>query len=194
MANSLPKPENAPGTRWTYADYKNWELEPGERYEVIYGKAYAMSRTNTAHQSILADFMRQFGNFLRGKPCKVLPAPFDVRFFYKEDESDDTIVQPDLSVICDSKKLGKEACRGAPDLIVEIVTSSNSAIEMQRKFYLYHEAGVREYWIVDSENKTVDVHLLGGETIIGRSYKEKDTVQVSVLEGLTIELKPVFAE
>ena len=194
MANALLKSESAPGTRWTYADYKNWELKPGERYEVIYGEAYAMSAPTDFHQSILMELGRQFANFLVGKPCKARAAPYDVRLFYEKDESDDTVVQPDLSVICDNRKLGKEGCRGAPDFIAEIVSPSNTVAEMQRKFHLYRNAGVREYWVVDGENKSVTVHLFDGETTISRAYKEKDTVQVSVLEGLTIELKPVFAE
>ena len=194
MANALLKSEVGTGTRWTYADYKSWELKPGERYEVIYGEAYAMSAPSTFHQLILSDLMRQLTAFLFGKPCKVFPAPFDVRLFYEEDESDGTVVQPDISVICDGKKLGKEGCRGAPDFIVEILSPSNTAVEMQRKLYLYRDAGVREYWVVDGENKTVIVHLFEGETIISRVYREKDTVEVSVLKGLSIELKPVFAE
>jgi len=194
MANALLKSEVGTGTRWTYADYKSWELKPGERYEVIYGEAYAMSAPSTFHQLILSDLMRQLTAFLFGKPCKVFPAPFDVRLFYEEDESDGTVVQPDISVICDGKKLGKEGCRGAPDFIVEILSPSNTAVEMQRKLYLYRDAGVREYWVVDGENKTVIVHLFEGETIISRVYRQKDTAEVSVLKGLSIELEPVFAE
>jgi len=135
----------------------------------------------------------QIGGFLKGKPCKAFFAPYDVRLFYEEDESDDTVVQPDLSVICDGRKLGKEGCRGAPDFIVEILSPSNTTIEMQRKFHLYRNAGVREYWIVDGEKKTVTVHLFEGETTISRTYGEKDTLVVSVVEGLSVELKPVFA-
>jgi Uma2 family endonuclease len=92
---------------WTYADYKAWELAPGERYEIIYGEAYAMSAPNTRHQAMLTELLRQLANYLWGKPCKVYPAPFDVRLFYAGDESDDTVVQPDISVICDEKKRGE---------------------------------------------------------------------------------------
>ncbi|MDR2489925.1 MAG: Uma2 family endonuclease, partial [Spirochaetaceae bacterium] len=81
---------------WTYADYKAWELAPGERYEIIYGEAYAMAAPNINHQAMLTELLRQIANYLRGKPCKVYPAPFDVRLFYEEDESDDTVVQPDI--------------------------------------------------------------------------------------------------
>ena len=178
---------------WTYADYKAWELKPGERYEIINGEAYAMSAPNAAHQEMLIELGRQFANFLVGKPCKVYPAPYDVRLFYEEDESDDTVVQPDLSVVCDENKRGKEGCRGAPDLVAEILSPSNTAFEMQRKFNVYREAGVREYWVLDNEEKTLTVYLFNGDTMISRTYGENDSAPVAVLDGLSIELRSVFA-
>ncbi|MDR3247882.1 MAG: Uma2 family endonuclease, partial [Treponema sp.] len=102
---------------FTYADYKSWELKEGERYELIHGVAYAMAGANTPHQSISMEISRQIANYLDGKPCKVFSAPYDVRLFYDEDDSDDTVVQPDLMIICDKNKLGKEGCRGAPDFV-----------------------------------------------------------------------------
>ena len=178
----------------SYADYKSWELKPGERYEIIHGEAYAMSAPNAYHQAMLTEMLRQFANFLVGKQCKVYPAPFDVRLFYKEDESDTTVVQPDISVICDAEKRGKEGCRGAPELVVEILSPSNSAIEMQRKFDVYRDAGVAEYWVLNSEFKTLTIYLFDGEKAISRTYGENDSAPVATLPGLSIELKPVFAE
>ena len=96
---ALPK-ENC---LFTYAGYKEWELDEGERYELIYGEAFAMSAPSDMHQAVLGELYTQFHVFLRGKPCKVRPAPYDVRLFYMEDESDDTVVQPDITVICDEK-------------------------------------------------------------------------------------------
>jgi Uma2 family endonuclease len=192
MSNALLKEDVY--QRWTYADYKDWELKEGERYEILYGEAYVMSAPSTYHQAMLVELSRQFANFLFGKPYRVYPAPFDVRLFFEEDESDDTVVQPDITVICDREKRGKEGGRGAPDLIVEILSPSNTAIEMQRKFNLYHDAGVREYWVVDGEEKALTVYLFnGGEQVVSRAYGENDSVPVSVLAGLAIELEPVFA-
>jgi len=193
MAGALLKKE-AESPHWTYADYKDWELKPGERYEIIDGEAYAMSAPNLSHQSILTELLKQIAVFLTDKPCKVFPAPFDVRLFYEEDESDDTVVQPDISVICDRAKMGKEGCRGAPDFVIEILSPSNTAIEMQRKFNLYRDAGVREYWVVDGEYKTVNVHLFDGESATTHKYGENDIAPVAVLAGLSVELAPVFAE
>ena len=179
--------------KFTYADYKDWELKPGERYELIYGEPYAMSAPNFPHQRIVTMLTGEFYAFLKGKPCQVIASPFDVRLFYEEDESDDTVVQPDLVVVCDPEKFGEEGCRGAPDLVVEILSPSNTAIEMQRKFRLYQKAGVREYWVVDPENKELTVYLFRENEIITHTYGSAGAAPVSILPGFEITLDDVFA-
>ncbi|MDR0561790.1 MAG: Uma2 family endonuclease, partial [Spirochaetaceae bacterium] len=99
-----------------------------------------------------------------------------------------------LSVICDEKKRGKEGCRGAPDLVAEIVSPSNSAMEMQRKFDLYRKAGVREYWVVYPEFKTATVYAFRSAGVDTRFYGSGDTVSVGILPGLAVSLESVFAE
>ena len=121
---ALPKEDRL----FNYYDYKNWELKEGERWELIYGEAFAMSAPDARHQEILMALSSQFHTFMRGKPCKVYPAPYDVRLFYEKDESDDTVVQPDISIVCGEEKRGKEGCRGAPDLVVEILSPSNTGV------------------------------------------------------------------
>ena len=178
--------------KFTYADYKSWELAKGERFELIYGEAYAMAAPNTAHQLIAMTLAGEFYAFLKGKPCKVIPAPFDVRLFYEEDESDDTVVQPDMVVVCDPEKLGTEGCRGAPDLVVEILSPSNTAVEMNRKLKLYLEAEVKEYWVVDPENKQIGAYRLNGGRYILQPYRENEAAESPVLPGLTIALPSLF--
>ncbi|MDR2257887.1 MAG: Uma2 family endonuclease [Treponema sp.] len=179
--------------RFTYADYKAWELEEGERFELIGGTACAMAAPNDFHQAICGEIFRQIANYLHGKSCKVRAAPYDVRLFYAEDESDDTVVQPDISVICDEKKRGPEGCRGAPDLVVEILSPANFAEEMVRKFNLYMKAGVREYWIVAPQSKTVQAFALENGAYRGTIYDSGAVLPSAVLEGLSINLNGVFA-
>ncbi|MCL2208686.1 MAG: Uma2 family endonuclease [Treponema sp.] len=188
--SALPKEDEF----YTYTDYKRWELAEGERFEVIYGEAYAMSAPNSQHQEILGSIFNQFYNYLRGKPCRVYPAPFDVRLFYREDERDDTVVQPDITVICDEKKRGFEGCRGAPDLVIEVLSPSNTAIEMQRKLRLYQDAGVREYWIVDPENKGLTAYRFQEGAILTFLYKKDADVPVGIFTDLYISLEQVFEE
>jgi len=188
---ALPLPKD--DRHFTYADYKAWELAEGERFELINGEAYAMSAPNTRHQEILGEIFSQFHNYLRGKPCKVYPAPFDVRLYYEEDESDDTVVQPDITVICDENKRGYEGCRGAPDLVIEILSPSNTAIEMERKLKLYQDAGVREYWVVDPENNGITAYQFQKGAIQTYTYKKNNTVPVAIFPDLNITLEQVFA-
>ncbi|MDR0457215.1 MAG: Uma2 family endonuclease [Treponema sp.] len=188
----LPKEKEA--DYWTYADYREWELAEGERFEIIDGTAYAMSAPTTYHQSMLMELSRQIANYLQGKPCKVFPAPFDVRLFYEEDESDDTVVQPDISVVCDEQKRGSEGCRGAPDFVAEILSPSNTAIEMERKFELYRRAGVREYWVLDGEQKILHAYCFERDNIAFCSYNAADIAPVRIFSGLEIVLEQVFTQ
>jgi Uma2 family endonuclease len=184
--------KEAENRKFTYADYKSWELKQGERFELIYGEAYAMAAPNTAHQRIVTQLTGEFYAFFKDKTCEVFTAPFDVRLFYEADESDDTVVQPDLVVVCDPEKLGPEGCRGAPDMAVEILSPSNTAIEMNRKLKLYQEAGIREYWTVDPENKYIGTYRLQGDIYVLQAYRVRDTAEPAIFPGLQVELSALF--
>ncbi|MCL2193415.1 MAG: Uma2 family endonuclease [Treponema sp.] len=190
-------PEAEQNRRFTYADYKSWELKEGERYELIRGEAHAMAGPNFRHQAISGAIFLQLANYLEGKPCRAIYAPFDVRLFYEEElgEGDDTVVQPDIMVVCDKSKIGDEGIRGAPDLVMEIVSPSNTFFEMAEKHDLYEAAGVREYWVVNPKKNTVTVYCLQADVFFsGKIYKAADTVPVGVLPGFSIGLERVFAE
>jgi len=178
--------------KWTYADYREWELKPGERFELIDGTAYAMAAPNTVHQRISMILSGVLFNYFIGKPCRPFAAPFDVRLFYEEDESDDTVVQPDLVVVCDPAKLGKEGCQGVPDLVIEILSPSNTAIEMHRKLCLYQDAGVREYWVVDPEQKLIEAYFLNNGNYEPYILRINDTLRSMLFPDLSIPVKIIF--
>ena len=178
---------------YTYADYCTWDN--GERWELINGEAYAMAPSPTeGHQSLLLKIARQLGDFLDGKPCRVYVAPFDVRL--NPDGADDTVVQPDILVVCDKSKLeGGKGVTGAPDFVVEILSPSSLRHDLITKFRLYQRSGVREYWIVDPESKTVMTHVFheSGAKFVSAAYDETDhAAPIEVLEGCTINLTEVF--
>ncbi|MDR2608684.1 MAG: Uma2 family endonuclease [Treponema sp.] len=184
-------------SRYTYADYSAWETD--KRYEIINGEAYMMSAPSVNHQIVSGELFGQFWNFLKGKPCQVFAAPFDVRLFPRDDESDDTVVQPDLLVICDASKIADgKACRGAPDMVIEILSPSNTEIPLLRKFTKFLKAGVREYWIIDPETKNIQVHILERgddeppEHYISRVYSNAEALAVSILPGLRIGFKSIW--
>ena len=173
---------------YTYADYFHWGEE--ERYEIIDGIAYMMASPSMAHQAISRELTVMIWEFLKNKPCKVFAAPFDVRLFPEEDGSDTTVVQPDILVVCDPSKLSDgKACKGAPDLVIEILSGSSVFMDRKVKAEKYREAGVREYWIVNAEGVEVLVNVLTGGRYVSTVYR--DRVPSSVLPGLTIDLKTV---
>ena len=176
--------------RYTYADYCEWPED--ERWELINGFAYALATPTMAHQSALIEIGRQLGNFLLGKPCKVFVAPFSVRL--NADEGDDTVVEPDILVVCDEKKLADgKGVVGAPDFIVEILSPSTAKNDKGAKYRLYRQAGVKEYWIVDPDDKLLMANVLRDGRYYGTSYFEDDeAVPVEVLDGCTINLIEVF--
>jgi Uma2 family endonuclease len=175
---------------YTYADYLQWDTD--ERYEVIDGIAYAMASPTAAHQIISGELFGEIREFLKEKPCKVFAAPFDVRLFPEEDNCDTTVVQPDILVVCDKSKLkdGK-ACKGAPDLIIEVLSKSSVIMDRKVKMEVYRDAGVREYWVVDAEAREVLVNILNNGRYVSTVYK--DSVPSSVLSGLTIDLNAIRA-
>jgi len=183
---SLPQRKDE---HYTYADYCTWD--DGKRWELIDGVAFEMQAAPaTSHQEILVELTIQLGTFLKGKPCRIFPAPFDVRL--NADDGDDTVVRPDLSVICDNSKIDEKGCRGAPDFIVEIISPASVRHDRWTKYNLYKTAGVREYWIVDTDTKTITVNMLGDDGYTGKTYGGTDIIQVSMLPGCQVTLQDLF--
>jgi len=174
--------------RYTYADYITWDSKI--RYELINGVAYAMASPSRLHQEVLGELHFKLKQFLQGKPCKVFVAPFDVRL--NANSFDDTVVQPDILVVCDKSKLDGKSVKGAPDMIIEILSPSNSRHDTVTKLKLYRKVGVREYWIVDPLEKTVQVYILEHGKYVFSDYSENDIVSVHTLEGCQINLADIF--
>jgi Uma2 family endonuclease len=180
---------------YTYADYLEWD--ENVRAEIHDGAVYLMSSPTTAHQAISRNLMVAIATFLTGKPCKVFAGPFGVRLFPKKDNSDDTIVEPDITVVCDSSKLDEQGYNGAPSLIIEILSPSSIQNDSVYKFNKYLKAGVQEYWIIDPDLKSVVVHVLNDGRYISAAYTLEDgdtNAPITVLPGCAIDLKTVFEE
>jgi Uma2 family endonuclease len=185
--------------RYTYADYLTWIDD--KRRELIDGFIHLMSAPTLIHAQ-LSNLINLFiGLFVRenkGK-CKVYHAPFDVRFPKNNEKNDDKIynvVQPDICVVCDLSKLDERGCIGAPDLIVEVLSPSTLKKDLNEKFNLYEEAGVREYWVVDPNAKSVHIFLIqpNGKYDRGAVYECYQKAPVHIFEGLEIDLKELFEE
>jgi Uma2 family endonuclease len=180
---------------YSYADYLGWD--DGRRWEVINGLAYDMSPApNTEHQRISMFFSVTIGNYLQNKKCSVFSAPFDVRL--SENASDEAhinnVVQPDISVICDPGKMDEKGAIGAPDWVIEIVSPSTVKHDFGTKLLLYQKFGVKEYWIVDPETKSIHVYQIDGSGKYnpGKVYNSGDMLEVGIFEDLKITVHEVF--
>jgi Uma2 family endonuclease len=182
-----------PEQKYTYQDYLQWN--DGERWELIDGVPYNMSPApSTAHQRVIGELFFALHSYLKGKTCEVFVAPFDVRLFASEENKEtDTVVQPDLSIICDPNKIGEKGCKGSPDLIIEVLSPATARKDKWEKFHQYEKAGVKEYWIVDVTHKTVETYVLVDEKYSQRKmYSGEDEIRVSIFEDLIIPVKTIF--
>lgn len=173
----------------TYGEYLTWPDDL--RYELIDGVAYCMAppAPTLEHQDFAGEIYRQIANALQGKPCRAFVAPLDVRL-PKADEADErvnTVVQPDVLVVCQPGKLDRHGVRGAPDLAVEVLSPSTASHDHLRKRRVYERAGVREYWLVHPTDRIVTVYrLVNGEYGKPDMFDMAEATPVGVLPGVAI--------
>lgn len=169
----------------TYTVDDIYSLPAGERAELIDGKIYYMSPPSTRHQMLVMDLSYQIKDYIeRNKgECEVFPAPFAVFL----NENDRNYVEPDISVICDKKKITERGCNGSPDWIIEVVSSSSRQMDYFKKLFRYRAAGVREYWVVDPEKKIVTVYNFEQDRM--DEYCFGLEVPVGIYNALTIKVQ-----
>ena len=171
-----------PQTPYTIEDYLSWD--DGLRWELIDGEVYAMSPTpRPKHQEITGELHYQLKHFLKGKTCKPYISPIDVFL-----ENEETVVQPDVLVICDPTKILEKGIKGAPDFIAEILSDSTAMKDLNRKKVLYEAHGVKEYWMVSQDDGTVLAYRLE-ENRFGhvQEYKPEEPVQSQIFPGFIWE-------
>ena len=191
----MAHPAKRPKGRFTYGDSCTWPED--ERWELIDGEAFDMSAAPLRqHAELSRALFRILDGFFNNQPCEVYYAPFDVRLPEGDeaDEDVDDVVQPDISVVCDPRKLDRRGCRGAPDLVVEILSPSTAARDCILKRRLYERHGVREYWIVDPENRLVTQYVLCADGEYGKPaiFGDTDTLPAALFPELKIDLADVF--
>ena len=181
----------------TYADYLEWSREYGD--ELINGTAYVREPPSLlwSHQGIVGEIYHQVKVALKGKRCRVRMAPSDVRL-PKSTEHDtlvDTVVQPDVFVVCDPRKIDKRGVRGAPDWVVEVLSPSTARHDQFVKVPAYERAGVREVWLVQPMDCTLTIYRLeAGRYSNGRAFALKEKTPLTAVPGVTIDWDEVLAE
>lgn len=183
---------------YSYADYLTWKFK--EAIELINGKVVLMSPAlNEEHQNIKRKLLAAINWYLKDKECKAFSAPFEVRLYERtkaliENQDIDTVVQPDLCLVCGPEIADNQGCNGAPDWIIEILSKGNSKREMQLKYRLYAESGVREYWIVYPNDQAINQFVLddNGHYQLKAMYSDDDIIHSDLFPELAIHLTEIF--
>ena len=173
----------------TYEGFLEISANSEERYEYIDGEIYLLASPKTTHQKILLEMAGIFYNWFKGKKCVPMIAPYDIKL--KRNEKNNNMVQPDLMVICDLEEMlgADDYYMGVPALIVEIVSQSTKSKDYLKKTDLYMCCGVSEYWIVNPENKEVQVYLFkDGDIFKNKTYSFDAEIASFFFDNLTIKL------
>lgn len=179
-----------------------------QRIELIDGKVFMMSpRPRYEHITITGNIFRKFGNYLEGKTCQAFPDGFDLFL----DEKNRFI--PDCMIICNRDIIKRDGIHGAPDLVVEVLSPSTAKNDRGKKKLAYEQAGVKEYWIVNPMDKSIEVYLNEQHTFIldniyyyytdeeiaeNEQLPDKDkivmytAIKVSVCDNLIVKIKDIF--
>jgi len=179
-----------PQGEWTYEDYLRLPTD-GWQYEIIYGRLFIVPAPMPIHQRIVRELLTALTVFLHHHPLgEVFPSPTDVLAPGKAEP-----VQPDLVFVTAERAhiVTQRAIEGAPDLAVEVLSPSNWLDDRRTKFTLYAEIGVREYWIVDPDERTVEVFSLqeGRYALVNR-FGPDEILRSALLPGFEVAVGDLF--
>ncbi|MFZ7103390.1 MAG: Uma2 family endonuclease [Peptococcaceae bacterium] len=182
----------------SYEEYLTLINSSEQRYELIDGEIYLLASPGFNHQVIVNEIAWNFNNYFRGRACRTLTAPLDVRLFgyATKFEEDPNVVQPDVIVICDEDKVNEDnRYEGIPTLIVEVLSPFTKGKDMVTKLNLYMKSGILEYWIVNLENKSIFQYSFSRERELDSliNLEEGDIISSTNFEGLEIPLKNIFS-
>ncbi len=180
---------------YSYADYYTWTFK--DRLELIDGKIFRKEPQvpNTIHQLYCGHItFMLYSHFEHHDHC-VFSGIFDVRLPGRSIRDADvfTVVQPDICVILDKNKLDDRGGIGTPDIVVEILSPGNNTVDLNDKFYAYQKAGVKEYWVVFTNEKAIVVYkATNGQFNASRPLVSGNTVTTGILPGFSLDLSELF--
>lgn len=182
------------GKQYTYADYLTWRLK--DRIELIMGRIFRMSPApSSEHQQIVSALHGNLYQYLKKRTCQVFPSPFDV-VLPSPSGTLDTVVQPDITVICDLSKITKRGCMGSPDLVVEVVSKASVKKDLHEKYSLYERCGIKEYWLVLPAERSLILFTLDDAGVYqpSKPLTRGDKITSPSLPGLEIDLDEIFPD
>lgn len=182
--------------KYNYEELEEIRNKTNERYELVNGDLYMMSSPRGIHQLLVGEIFGQLREFFKDKKCKPFVAPFDVVFAKSNDKSKwNTVLQPDIFVLCDLEKYEGNHVKGAPNFIIEIASPSNLVHDRFRKYSIYQMNKVKEYWIIEPNDNKIFTFLYNEEEGIyseGKEYEITDDIPVASFEGLKISLADFY--
>lgn len=184
-----------PSAEYTIQDYLSWQFD--EMVELIRGKVFRMSPAPTSnHQRISIKLIGKILQVLENKKCELFHAPFDVYLPIKHPKTGkpNTVVQPDITVICDPEKIKEHGCVGSPDMVIEILSPGTRKKDIQIKHELYEECGIHTYWLVFPKEEIIEVFELDDNGKYQRvgGFSDDDELTSQLLPGLKITVKNIF--
>jgi Uma2 family endonuclease len=180
----------------TYGEIRTWSDDT--RWEIIDGQAYAMAGPTYVHQSVVMGLGVQLYAYFQARGCRVLSAPFDVRLPRGDepDEQIETVVQPDIVVVCDRSKLDDQGCRGAPDVVIEVLSPSTAGRDQVTKRAIYERHGVHQYWLVHPTDRVVTIYRRRSEGGFATPevFEARGSVPIQGYEGLELDWDQAFVD
>ena len=182
-----------PRIKFTYEDYKSLPESETKRYELLGGELVEVPSPTEYHQRISRNLEFMLWRFVKEQDLGwVYDAPLDVVLGQGDTRE---VVQPDIFFISKEREkiIAEEEIRGAPDLVVEIISPGTAERDRGYKKTLYARHGVKEYWIVDPKGKAVEVYTLGTKGFeLVKVYKAGEILESPLLPGLRVDLGEVF--
>lgn len=178
--------------KMSYKQFMTMNEKSDLRYEYIDGEVYMLASPSFEHQKTITALLIDFSNYLKDSSCNIYTAPLDITLKHQMTDTNN-IVQPDLMVICDGDHVENGRYLGVPELVIEILSPSTRSKDMIKKLDLYMSSGIKEYWIIDLDQKQVHVYSFKDYSLEHMiSYKENDTLTSTLFSDFTIDTQQIM--
>ncbi len=184
--------------RVSYQEYLELVESSDQRYELIDGEIFLMASPSFRHQMLVNEISWHLNNYFRNHKCSSLTSPLDIKLqgYAPKFKEDPNVVQPDLIIICDPENVEDDKYQGVPSLLVEVLSPSTKKRDLILKLNLYLKSGVKEYWIVDPENKKITQYIFTEDRDIKaiNDLKPGETLESDYFEELNVPISEIFSK